>query len=64
MVRTWDYKGYSGEYEVCFETRVCVGKVTGIKDIVIFESENKEGVQKAFEESVDDYLETLKEIGR
>ncbi len=50
-----DYKGYSAAVEVTDD--VLHGEIIGIRDVVTFEAESVPALQRAFEESVDDYLE-------
>lgn len=49
------YKGYTGIYG--FEDGSYHGRVTGLHDVITFEADNEENVEKEFRESVDDYLE-------
>ena len=58
---TLEYKGYKGTIEFCEEDNVFFGKLI-TRDLVLYESENLDGMKAAFEEAVDDYLETLKII--
>ena len=58
---TLDYKGYKGTIEFCEEDNVFFGKLL-TSDLVSYESENLDDLKAAFEEAVDDYLETLKII--
>ena len=41
------------------EDRVYYGKIDGIDDLVNFESDSAEGLEKAFHSAVDDYLNML-----
>jgi predicted HicB family RNase H-like nuclease len=58
------YKEYEGTAELDMERGVCRGKILFIDDLVTYESDSPKGLQKAFEEAVDDYLETCKLLGR
>ena len=40
------------------------GKVIGISDLVTYEGGSVKELKEAFEESVDDYLDTCKELGK
>jgi predicted HicB family RNase H-like nuclease len=40
------------------------GKILGITDPVSFEASSVKGLKTAFKESVEDYLELCKEIGK
>jgi predicted HicB family RNase H-like nuclease len=57
------YKGYTGRYEVDPEDGVLHGHVDGIEDIITFEADNLEDLEREFQISVDDYLEWCAEDG-
>lgn len=57
------YKGYTGVAEVDEEAGVIVGRVLGLRDVITFQGETVAQVRKAFEDSVDDYLEFCAERG-
>ncbi len=58
-----EYKGYIGKVEIDDEAGVLYGEVINIRDVITFEGESVEKVQKAFHESVDDYLAFCAERG-
>ena len=58
------YKGYCTNAEYDEEGKVWHGKIEGIKDLVTFESESSEEIEKEFHAAVDDYLEFCKEVGK
>lgn len=58
------YKGYNAELLLDLEAGEIVGRVLDIDDVVSFVSPDAAGVQSAFEEAVDDYLEWCAEDGR
>lgn len=58
-----EYRGYQGSVECSIEDGVLHGKILHIVDLVTFEAETPVGLKQAFEESVDDYLETCVEEG-
>lgn len=51
------YKGYTGKVDFDFEAGIIHGEVMDLRDIVTFQAENVSEVIKAFEDSVDDYIE-------
>ena len=51
-----DYKGYIGKVEIDEEAGILHGEVINIRDVITFEGLTVEDIQKAFRESVDDYL--------
>lgn len=48
------YKGYTGMYG--FENGVYHGRVVGITDIITFEADKEENVEKEFRLSINDYI--------
>ena len=52
-----EYKGFKGSVET--DGNIHYGKITNIKDLVTYESLSYEGLKTAFEEAVDDYIETV-----
>lgn len=57
------YKGYRSQFEYSFSDQVWHGKLAGIRDCILFESKTYKGMEDAFREAVDDYLEFCKEYG-
>jgi predicted HicB family RNase H-like nuclease len=64
MMNTLQYKGYSGSVEFSAEDGVLHGHVIDISDTLLYEGRSVKELTKMFRESVDDYLETCKEIGK
>jgi predicted HicB family RNase H-like nuclease len=58
-----EYKGYIGKVEIDDEAGILFGEVINIRDVITFEGNSVEEVQKAFQESVDDYLAFCAERG-
>ena len=58
------YKGYSARVEFDSRDNLLVGRLLGIRDIVSFHADSVSGLHAAFEEAVDDYLETCAQIGK
>jgi len=52
-----EYKGYIGKVELDEEAGFLYGEVINIRDVITFEGKSVDEIQKAFHESVDDYLE-------
>ena len=59
-----EYKGYRGAVRYSAEDRVLHGRLLGIDDVVNFEGSDVEGLEKAFHETVDDYLALCEKLGR
>lgn len=58
-----EYKGYIGKVELDEEAGVLYGEVINVRDVITFEGTTVEEVQKAFRESVDDYLDFCAQRG-
>ncbi|MHB8762973.1 MAG: type II toxin-antitoxin system HicB family antitoxin [Deferrisomatales bacterium] len=61
---TMTYRGYAARIEYSDEDACLVGRVAGIEDVVGFHAESVSELRTAFEEAVDDYLETCQKLGR
>jgi predicted HicB family RNase H-like nuclease len=60
---TLEYKGYVGSVEVDLESQSIVGKLQCIRDTITYSADAVSGIEKAFEEAVDDYLALCAEEG-
>ncbi|OCH66692.1 antitoxin HicB [Vibrio diabolicus] len=58
------YKGFYGSVSHSIEDEVIHGKIECINDLVTYEAETIAELKAAFEEAVDDYLETCELIGK
>lgn len=58
------YKEYQGTVHYSHEDKCLYGKVIGIEDLVNYEAETVSELNKAFKESVEDYLETCKALNK
>ncbi len=57
----FEYRGYKGYGDYCVDSDVYFGKITGIKDLVTFESATLADLEMEFCKAVDDYMEFLGE---
>jgi len=57
------YKGYTAHVEYDDEARIFHGEVLGLKDVVTFQGKSVEEIERAFRDSIDDYLEFCKKRG-
>ena len=57
------YKGYLGKIEFDDEANVFHGEVVNIRDVITFEGQSVDELRRAFEDSVEDYLEFCSERG-
>jgi predicted HicB family RNase H-like nuclease len=64
MTNILKHKGYVARVEFDADDRIFVGRIAGIEDGVGFHADTVDGLLAAFEEAVDDYLETCKRIGK
>ncbi len=58
------YKDYSADIEYSEEDRCLIGHIAGITDIVGFHADTVPELQVAFEEAVEDYLETCEKLNK
>ena len=52
-----EYKGYIGKVEFDDEAGVFHGEVINLKDVITFQGRSVSELQKAFKDSINDYLE-------
>lgn len=57
------YKGYIGKVALDGQAGILHGEVIGIRDVVTFQGKSVAEIEKAFRESVDDYLAFCRERG-
>ena len=58
------YRGYAARIAYDAEDRIFVGRLAGIKDIVVFHGTTVDELETAFHETVDHYLEVCERTGR
>ena len=58
------YKGYAARIEYSEDDGCYVGHIADINDIVGFHGDSVAELRAAFEEAVDDYLETCRKLER
>jgi predicted HicB family RNase H-like nuclease len=63
-MNTINYKGYTARIEYSDEDDCLIGHIAGINDIVGFHATSVPELHTAFEEAVDDYLQTCKIVGK
>lgn len=57
-MNTMNYKGYFARVEFDPEDMLFVGYLAGINDVVGFHADNVADLKSAFQEAVDDYIDT------
>lgn len=63
-MNTINYKGYTARIEYSDEDDCLIGHIAGINDIVGFHATSVPELHTAFEEAVDDYLQTCKIVDK
>ena len=56
-----NYKGYTGHVEFDDEAGLFHGEVWDVRDVVTFQGKSVDELERAFKDSVDDYLEFCEE---
>lgn len=63
-MKTMTYQGYAAHIEYSDEDACFIGHIAGIRDIVGFHGESVDELLTAFQDAVEDYLETCQKAGR
>lgn len=63
-MNTMIYRGYAAQIEYSNDDGCFVGHIAGIDDVVGFHGEFVAELRAAFEEAVDDYLQTCGKLNR
>jgi predicted HicB family RNase H-like nuclease len=63
-MNAFQYKGYVGAFEFEPDDDTFHGEIAGIRDVVHFTGRSVDALRQAFQEAVDDYLDTCSEIGK
>ena len=58
------YRGYRSTLEYDAEDGVFYGEVECVRDVIAFQSDTREGLEREFRVSIDDYLAFCAENGR
>lgn len=59
-----EYRGYTAAITYDSEDRCFTGRANGVRDVIHFQADTAEGLEAAFREAIDDYLEDCDEQGR
>ena len=54
------YKGYTGKVEFDDQARLFHGEILDTRDVITFQGESVDEIEKSFRESIDDYLDFCK----
>lgn len=63
-MNTINYKGYAAKVEYSDKDDCLIGHIAGINDVVGFHADSVSELHTAFEEALDDYIQTCSKIGR
>ncbi len=63
-MNTMTYKEFTARIEYSHEDQCFIGHIANIRDVIGFHGESVADLRMAFEDAVDDYLETCKKLGR
>ena len=63
-MNTMNYKNYTARIEYSDEDDCFIGHIAGINDVVGFHANSVSELHAAFEEAVDDYIQTCEKTGR
>ncbi len=63
-MNTMTHKGYAARIEYSDEDSCFIGHIAGINDIIGFHGDSVAQLRTAFEEAVEDYLETCEKLNR
>ena len=63
-MNTMMHKGYAARVEYSEEDGCFIGHIAGIRDVIGFHGDSVVALRTAFEEAVDDYLDTCAKLGR
>ena len=58
------YRGYAARIEFSSDDECFIGHIAGIKDVVGFHGESVSELKAAFEDAVNDYIETCNKVGK
>ena len=64
MKKGMEYKGYKAAIEYDSEDNILVGRVLGIADTLVFHGESVDELNKMFKQSIDNYLDLCKRVGK
>ena len=64
MANTIEYKGYMGSVEYSSEDKCFFGKLEMIDDLITFEAVSATELETNFQNAVDEYIVTCKELDR
>lgn len=63
-MNTMTFKGYTARVDFDERDNILVGRLLGMSDVVSFHADDVASLRAAFEEAVDDYLETCAKLGK
>lgn len=64
MADMFKYKGYTGAVEINLRGMCLHGKILFINDLVMYEAESLSSLKLAFQDAVNDYIDTCEKLGK
>jgi predicted HicB family RNase H-like nuclease len=64
MIDSLKYQDYTATIHYSSDDEVFYGKIIGINDLITFEGTSVAELKEAFQEAIEDYLETCKTLGK
>ncbi len=59
-----NYKSYHGHFNYDEEAKIFHGEVSDLRDVITFQGTSLEELEQAFKDSIDDYLDFCKKLGK
>lgn len=63
-MNTMEHKGFAARVEYSEDDGCFIGHIAGIRDVIGFHGESVTELRAAFQEAVEDYLDTCKKVGK
>ena len=63
MRETLKHRGYLGSVKYCDKERMYHGTMQSVRALVLYDAKDLDGLQSAFEEAVDHYIDVCKNEG-
>lgn len=60
----FEYKGYIGNAQICYESECLHGRIVNISGLVTYEAETVGELKEEFEKAVDDYIDMIDKLSK
>ena len=64
MSNVLEYRDYLGSVEYSSPDEIFYGRIIGISDRITYDGDSVKNLKSAFQEAVDDYIESCAEVGK